>query len=197
MIPKVIVFDVFGTLVQIQQGHSPYKKLIKHLRAQGRNYMPNDALTLMSLPYNFQQFADFFGYSLSNKILNELDQDLFCDLQSLVLYEDTLSVLDLLKQSGFKLAVCSNLAKPYGERVFSMLPGLDAYIWSYEIGAIKPDPLIYQVLIDKVGCAAHEIIFVGDTLLPDVHGPESAGMSARLINRNIGQNLHDVLSDFF
>lgn len=197
MIPKVIVFDVFGTLVKIHPGRSPYKKMIKQLKAQGRDYMLDDSVSMMSLPFNFEQLASFWGYSLSDEFLNELEQDLFCDLQSLELYEDTLSILDQLKQSGFKLALCSNLAKPYGERVFSILPALDTYIWSYEVGAIKPDPKIYEVVLEKLSCEAHEVLFIGDTLLPDVCGPKAVGMSARLINRQAGQNLHDVLSDLF
>lgn len=76
-----------------------------------------------------------------------------------------------------------------------MLPNLDAYALSYQVGAIKPNPRIYQSLLDQIGCAVHEVLFVGDTLLADVTGPSSFGMSARLIDRKNGQNLQDVLAD--
>lgn len=194
---SVIVFDVFGTLVQIHRGRSPYKKLIKQLKTQGRNYMPDDAVSIMSLPFNFEQLANFWGYSLSDEILKELEIDLSFDLQNLVLYEDTLQIMARLKQAGFKIAVCSNLAKPYGDKVFSMLPFLDQYIWSYEVGAIKPNPKIYEVVLEKLSCEAHEVLFIGDTSLADVFGPRSQGMSARLIDRKNGQNLYDVLADLF
>lgn len=197
MIPKSIIFDVFGTLVQIKKGRSPYKKLVKYLKLQGRNYMPDDALSIMSMPFDFEELANHWGYSLSDEILKELEIDLSCDLQNLVLYEDTLQIMARLKQAGFKIALCSNLAKPYGDQVFSMLPGLDAYIWSYQVGAIKPNPKIYEVVLEKVGCEAHEVLFVGDTLLADVSGPRSQGMLARLIDRKNGQNLHDLLADLF
>ena len=197
MIPKCVVFDVFGTLVQIKKGRSPYKKLMKYLKSQGRNYMPDDAINIMSVPLDFEELSKFWGYSLSDEILNELEIDLSFDLQNLVLYEDTLQTIARLTTAGFKIAVCSNLAKPYGDQVLSMLPSLDAYIWSYEAGAIKPNPKIYEVVLEKVGCEAHEVLFVGDTLLADVSGPRSQGMSARLIDRKNGQNLHDVLADLF
>ena len=61
----------------------------------------------------------------------------------------------------------------------------------------KPNPKIYEVVLEKVGCEAHEVLFVGDTLLADVSGPRSQGMSARLIDRKNGQNLHDLLADLF
>ena len=76
-----------------------------------------------------------------------------------------------------------------------MLPRLDAYAWSYEVGAIKPDPRIYQHLIDQLGCTAEEVLFIGDTPLADIQGPSNFGMSARLINRKDGQMLNEVLPE--
>ena len=100
-----------------------------------------------------------------------------------------------LKKLGFKLALCSNLAMPYGKIVSSLLPLLDAYAWSYEVAAIKPEPKIYQSLIDQLDCQASEVLFIGDTALADFTGPTAFGMSARLINRNNGQILAEVLND--
>lgn len=120
---------------------------MKYLKSQGRNYMPDDAISIMSVPFDFEELSKFWGYSLSDEILNELEIDLSFDLQNLVLYEDTLQTIARLTTAGFKIAVCSNLAKPYGDQVLSMLPSLDAYIWSYEVGAIKPNPKIYEVVL--------------------------------------------------
>lgn len=192
---STIVFDVFGTLVKIKEGSSLYRRLLKWLKSQGRDHEPNDAVTIMSVPFDFKQLADFFGQQIPEHLLQELNDDLFEDLENLTLYEDTLSTLNSLRDAGFKLALCSNLALPYGQKIFSMLPNLDAYALSYQVGAIKPNPRIYQSLLDQIGCAVHEVLFVGDTLLADVTGPSSFGMSARLIDRKNGQNLQDVLAD--
>ena len=86
-------------------------------------------------------------------------------------------------------------AMPYGKIVSSLLPPLDAYAWSYEVSAIKPEPKIYQSLIDQIDCQASEILFIGDTALADFTGPTTFGMSARLINRNNDQTLAEVLND--
>lgn len=77
---------------------------------------------------------------------------------------------------------------------FIILPPLDAYAWSYEVAAIKPEPKIYQSLIDQLGCQASDVLFIGDTALADFTGPT---MSARLINRNNDQTLAEVLNDIF
>lgn len=168
---KTIAFDVFGTLVKIKQGRSPYRKMFKFLKNHGREYMSDDVISIMTLPFDFRQFSEHFKVSISNEILQELDYDLQCDLHEIELYEDSLSVLEKLQLLNFKVAICSNLAKPYGIEVQKKLPVLDAYVLSYEVGVIKPDPKIYFHLLQKTYSAAHEVLFIGDTPHADCINP--------------------------
>lgn len=193
--PSIIVFDVFGTLVKIGERRFPYRNLMKWLKQNGRKPNPDDAKLIMSYNLDFIEFAMLLRTDIPKQLLKELKSDLNEELQSIVLYEDTLSTLEEFKKLGFKLALCSNLAMPYGEVVSSLLPTLDAYAWSYEVGAIKPEPQIYQYLIDQLGCHAKEVLFIGDTPLADFSGPNEFGMSARLIDRKNGQTLADILVD--
>ncbi|MFV5348065.1 HAD family hydrolase [Acinetobacter soli] len=193
--PSVVTFDVFGTLVKIGEKRSPYKRLMKWMKDNGRKPKSDDAAVIMSHLADFKEIAAIFGMAIPKELYRELLNDLDHDLSSIVLYEDTLSTLEKLKLAGFKLAVCSNLAMPYGKVVYSMLPQLDAYALSYEVGAIKPDESIYQHVIDTLACSADKVLFVGDTPLADFYGPISFGMSARLIDRKVGQTFADILSD--
>lgn len=54
---------------------------------------------------------------------------------------------------------------------------------------------MYQYLIKQLGCAASEVLFVGDAPSADVTGSSTFGMSARLIDWRAGQTLTDVLHD--
>ncbi len=193
--PSVIIFDVLGTLVKIEERRSPYRKLMKWLKENGRQPKPDDAKFIMSHNLNLAELAKRLAVNIPDQFLQELKHDLDEELRSITLYEDTLSTLEELKKLGIKLALCSNLAMPYGEVVSSLLPPLDAYAWSYEVTAIKPEPKIYQSLIDQLDCQASEVLFIGDTALADFTGPTTFGMSARLINRNNGQTLAEVLND--
>jgi len=193
--PSVIIFDVFGTLVKIGERRSPYRKLIKWLKENGRQPKPDDAKFIMSQNLNFTELVKLLGINIPDQLLQELEHDLNDELQSIVLYEDTLSTLEELKELGFRLALCSNLAMPYGKVVSSLLPNIDTYAWSYEVGAIKPESQIYQYLIDQLECRAKDVLFIGDTPLADYSGPNEFGMSARLIDRKNGQKLADVLND--
>ena len=195
--PSVIAFDVFGTLVKIGDRRSPYRKLMKWLKENGRQPKPDDAKFIMSHNLNLAELAKRLAVNIPDPFLQALEHDLDEELRSITLYADTLSTLQELKKLGFKLALCSNLAMPYGKIVSSLLPPLDAYAWSYKVAAIKPEPKIYQSLIEQLGCQASEVLFIGDTALADFTGPTTFGMSARLINRNHGQTLAEVLNDIF
>lgn len=41
--PNVVVYDTFGTLVKIGENRSPYRKLMKWLKANGRKPSEQDA----------------------------------------------------------------------------------------------------------------------------------------------------------
>ena len=168
---------------------------MKWLKENGRQPKPDDAKFIMSQNLNFTEFVKLLRVNVPDQLLQELERDLDEELRSIILYEDTLSTLEELKKLGVRLALCSNLAMPYGKIVSSLLPPLDAYAWSYEVGAIKPESQIYQYLIDQLECYAKDVLFIGDTPLADFSGPNEFGMSARLIDRKNGQKLADILVD--
>lgn len=193
--PAVIAFDVFGTLINIGHKRAPYKQLLEWMTRDGWIPTTDAAAMIMSGPASFKEIGTRFGFDIPAEFIGHLHEDLDAELESIVLYDDTLSTLALLKQKGFKVVLCSNLASPYGPAALSILPVCDGHAWSYEVGAIKPDPRIYQYAIDQVGAQPGEVLFIGDTPLADVEGPSNFGMSARLINRKESQKLEDVLGD--
>jgi HAD superfamily hydrolase (TIGR01549 family) len=194
--PQVIVFDAFGTLVKIGESRSPYRKLMKWLKDNGRKPGTKDANIIMSNTVDIEQLTKLFGEVIPAQLLNEINDDLQFELNTIELYEDTTPTLRNLKNLGFKIALCSNLAMPYGERLKTLLPNLfDAVILSYEVGAIKPEHHIYEVIQKQLACQMPDMLFIGDNPLLDVEVPITLGMSARLIERNKMQNLREVLSD--
>lgn len=113
-LPKVIVFDAFGTLVKIGTSRSPYRKLMKWLKDNGRKPSTKDASVIMSNPVDIAQLAMLFGKNIPPQLLHEINDDLLFELSTIELYKDTTSTLQILKEHGFKIALCSNLAMPYG-----------------------------------------------------------------------------------
>tara|TARA_R110002074_G_scaffold130908_1_gene272976 strand:+ start:99 stop:413 length:315 start_codon:yes stop_codon:yes gene_type:complete len=84
-----------------------------------------------------------------------------------------------LRAEGLPLAICSNLASPYGLAVRHSLPDPpDVEVLSYKVGAIKPEPAIYAHVVDGLKLDPAKVLFVGDTLRTDIKGPRSYGFRA-------------------
>ncbi|ROM95248.1 hypothetical protein BK656_12595 [Pseudomonas brassicacearum] len=56
----------------------------------------------------------------------------------------------MLGERGVALGISSNLAKPYGAAVEQLFPSMNTHAFSFEIGAAKPDPRIYQALLERL-----------------------------------------------
>jgi putative hydrolase of the HAD superfamily len=57
-------------------------------------------------------------------------------------------------------------------------PLLSTIVDSTRVGVSKPDPAIFRIALDKIGCAAQEAMYVGDSFEKDVAGARGAGMRA-------------------
>ena len=177
---RAIVFDAFGTLLTYNgQRRNPYRLL----RAEVR-------LPFLTRNASIDTFAAELGIEYH---LCEIRQVLAEDLAGIVLFDDVDDTLSKLRTAGLRLAVCSNLAQFYGAVVRQLLPGLDGYIFSYEVGAKKPEPAIYEAACTAVGCTPREALFIGDSRRADFNGPRAYGMHAELVDRAAGQNLSDAL----
>ncbi|MGY1426488.1 HAD family hydrolase [Lysobacter sp. A289] len=74
-----------------------------------------------------------------------------------------------------------------------LLPGLDAYVLSCEVGACKPAPVICRAVTEALAVQPKHVLFVGDSPRADVEGPVAFGMRAALLNRS-NEGLDKLLS---
>lgn len=95
--------------------------------------------------------------------------------------EPVLSVVRQLARQGHALGVLSNTCWAHWEFVCRKYPVLlecfPDLILSYQVGAMKPDPKIYQAAISKAGVEPSEIFFVDDRE-DNVQGAVAAGLDA-------------------
>lgn len=93
------------------------------------------------------------------------------------------------------MAICSNLAHPYGIVIDQLLPDFNfIQCLSYEVGYIKPDKEMYEWITKHTGTMPSESLFVGDTLLADYEGPKRFGFQARHLVRR-GHSSKEVVTD--
>ncbi len=183
---RALALDAFGTLIQYGPRLAPYSRLV------GARGADADRAPFLTRNVPVATFAVELGLE---HLLPDIEADLAEELVGLRLFAEVPQVLEQSRAAGLRLAVCSNLAAEYGPAVLGLFPGLDAYVFSYEVGLVKPDPAIFQRVCDALGCAPGEVVFVGDSKRCDVDGPRAFGMQAHYLDRKRGQTLLDVMED--
>ncbi len=103
-------------------------------------------------------------------------------------FEDTLPVLEAMRQSGIRLGIVSNTTNPpFMKRQELKLFGLDSYfafgVYSSEVPFRKPHPSIFKLAIKKMELAPEQILFVGDSYEADIVGAHGVGMATAWLNR--------------
>jgi putative hydrolase of the HAD superfamily len=101
--------------------------------------------------------------------------DVFC------LNRPALDVLMKLK-GKYRLILLSNtdpVRFGFVRRNFPEILFFDDYVLSYEVGAMKPDPRIYEVAVRKAGAPAAECVFVDD-MEENVAGAAALGLKTIL-----------------
>lgn len=72
-----------------------------------------------------------------------------------------------LKTKGFRTGILSNMGDSVHEKMladFAWIEDFDVLVWSYEHRMVKPEPEIYHLLLDKLGTAPEETLFLDDKL---------------------------------
>ena len=130
------------------------------------------------------------GYALGAALVQELaalEHTAFA--RHLLVPPTTVEALAALRARGLRLGLVSNVSVP-GALMRDTLAtlGIAAYfdtaVFSSEIGVRKPHPRIYQTVLEALGVAAAEAVFVGDRVREDVHGPHALGMRAVLTHEH-------------
>jgi putative hydrolase of the HAD superfamily len=93
---------------------------------------------------------------------------------------DAIKVLRQLHERGFKLAVVSNCFAEDIEGWYrcSASECFDASVFSFEVGAAKPEPEIYRVAMQRLGVECSQAVFIGDGGDDELLGAERAGLRA-------------------
>lgn len=101
---------------------------------------------------------------------------------------DLLATLAKLQKHGIKMAITSNTGYIDGRHMRVILEKLGVLgffsiqIFSNEVGASKPNKLIFQALIEKSGLDGSVILHVGDNITADYDGALASGLKAILLS---------------
>lgn len=107
------------------------------------------------------------GFVKNDPEIEDTIREVFADLTGLLKKrEHTIPWIRAIKEAGYKVLVLSNFSKQaYDANPFmkEFLDEVDGGILSYKDKIIKPDPAIYQLLVDRNGLKPQECVFIDDT----------------------------------
>ncbi|ARV59583.1 hypothetical protein BZZ01_13930 [Nostocales cyanobacterium HT-58-2] len=135
--------------------------------------------------------------TLSYQTLSLLEQHL-CQriFQQAKLFKDAVLTCKKLKLMGYKIGILSNtpwgtdpklwLTEVNNHGFCPDLSGLsDVVVFCGDVGYRKPNPVIFQHCLERLGVSPSESVFVGDNLHSDVMGSQNAGLFPVWIQREL------------
>ncbi len=96
-------------------------------------------------------------------------------------YPDTVDTLNGLRAAGLKTAVVSNIAFDLRPALAAAGAGVDEYVLSFEVGAVKPDPAIFRTALTRLGVEAADALMIGDSEEAD-GGARALGCAFALVD---------------
>ena len=197
-----ITFDADGTLWDFE---AAMRGALGHAVAELRQVAPLEAAALtidQMIATRNEVEARFFGkvanleairlaafeatlaqIGIADEVLAARLNDLYLAHRfgDIVLYEDVHPVLAVLR-GRFRLGLLTN-GNTYPERC-GLPDTFDFAVFGQDHGTKKPDPKLFQVALQRAGCARRQLLHVGDSLANDVGGARAAGVRSVWLNRD-------------
>jgi putative hydrolase of the HAD superfamily len=209
---KAVIFDLGNTLIHFTGAWPEVmvradSALVEHLQASGLGLEKNNFLLEFRTrlnAYYLERESEFIEYTtlyylreilgelghpdLSDVILKDALREYYAISQKNWLVEDdTLATLKTLIKSGYRLGLVSNAADDPDVQTLvdkaGIRPCFDLILTSATQGIRKPDPRIFNPLIESWSLAPERIAMVGDTLGADILGAQNAGLFSIWITR--------------
>ena len=191
---KAVIFDCWGTLFYDDTSNAqPFVELSHRL---GKN-LGSDYEYLKVFEHVFMlkkcervevqmhELVDKLGIKLPDEEFDYCVKILKKTTGPKKAFPEVLPKLGDLRKS-YKLALMSNcfsMGMDKLEKEFSLDHYFDTIVKSCDVGVLKPDPKMFQIVLDQLGVRKDEVLMVGNSLNDDVLAAEKFGIRAVLIDR--------------
>jgi glucose-1-phosphatase len=175
---KVILFDMGRVLVKIDFDAFP-NALGLFTKEQREPYR----IAAMKLEYLYEcgkisteEFLDSLYVVFDSKFSKKQ----LLDAYNMIIVEENSEILPLVKnvKSKFRVAVLSNTSDEHWKKSLVIAPLLQLFpekFTSFQIGEMKPKPIVYEKVISSLGVPANEILFIDD-VQENIDGAIACGM---------------------
>ena len=200
--PKLMSFDVFGTLISVRD--SSYDAFARILAAAGARHVDVKVFwehweerNIAHYWEPYRRYREICALSLAESFAHfgiagdeRLIAHYFDAFPSFFLYDDVVRTLDRLSRSC-RLAVVSNI----DDDLLAMTPlkrSFDLVCTAERAKGYKPDGTLFRYLVANAGVAKDEIFHSGQSQFTDLVGGKRLGLTIAWINRR-GVALDDVV----
>jgi putative hydrolase of the HAD superfamily len=205
---ETFIFDMDGTLFG-------YDDVVASINAEHKVLKSVTALSpgrpLYEMQAAFQAAFDVDRRTWFKTFLSELDlhgsvdiEETATDLETLywvtfgkynVPYDDALYFIDELAghcnlgmiTDGYKY---NQKQKLFSSGLYDHFPP-EIVVYSDDVGAMKPSPLIFERAMEKFGASPETTMFIGDKIRKDIRGGNAFGLRTVLLRR--GPNAHEPI----
>lgn len=191
---RAILFDMYGTLLYEEDG---FEVLYHHLsdylgidRAHLAECREKSSPEAMRGEITAHQRAVLLMRELGlpedeERIAAFVDKEWNFRKSRIRFYEATIPTLQLLREQGYKLGLVSDAVYPWPEIVAETpLPKLlDMLTFSCEVGATKPEPVMYLSTCEKLGVDPSDCVYAGDGGSDEMNGARNVGIVPVLVDQ--------------
>lgn len=175
---RAVLFDFSGTLASLEENAAWFDGmgLDADQRAAVMDRMTHPTASVAHHAWDYRDLDPALHREAYLHVLREsgLADEHAAQLYSRVIdasewkvYPDTVAVLDTLRHNGIRTAVVSNIAWDIRAVLTAAGAHPDDYVLSFEVGAAKPDPRIFEAALSRLGVDGPEALMVGDSVEND------------------------------
>ncbi|MFT4261351.1 MAG: HAD family hydrolase [Candidatus Woesearchaeota archaeon] len=190
---KLLIFDVWGTIIETGVRPSPSKQVKYFLRSRDdfSEFVQRFEEVFMTKEYDslkegFEDVVDHMGLRIPDFVYDKLigmwNKNSILSKE----YEDTFESLEELKKD-YKLVLLANIDKFSWEQLqqkFELEKYFDKVYLSFETGNLKSDEVTIKGILKDFKVTKKDACLIGDSLESDMKAAEQAGIKGLLIDRN-------------
>ena len=206
---KAIIFDAYGTLISTGTGSvDATRAMLNHLNIaldpvefynEWKLVHKNHINNMIEFKSEYDIFIDDLDVLFKKYSINEIAENavsfMIDSLTGRKAFPDTKNVLNLLSRQYTLCIGSTSDTEPLLENIRVNNINLTHIFTSQSLKVYKPQKMFYEKILSALNISPAEAVFVGDSLIDDIMGPQQLGIYSVWLNRSESKNDTNIVPD--